>query len=119
MVPPSEAQTHPTWTDLLRCYTHAHSGPGPCQEISELRLNFLKDQQPWSDLRSSTFASMSTAGSLLSYFQGKSSGAMRPSHTPILYMAFVQYHVSEDIFSCVGFLVREDFMLTAAHCLGR
>ena len=42
MVPPSEAQTHPTWTDLLRCYAHAQPGPGPCKEISEFRSNSNK-----------------------------------------------------------------------------
>ena len=75
MVPSSEAQTHPHGTDLLRCHTHAHSGPGSCKEISELRSNFLKDHHPWSHLPSPAFASVSTAGSLLSFFQGKSSGA--------------------------------------------
>ncbi|KAB0338341.1 hypothetical protein FD754_024651 [Muntiacus muntjak] len=50
---------------------------------------------------------------------GKSSGGMRRNHTSNPYMAFVEYQVSEDIFSCVGFLVREDFVLTAAHCFGR
>ncbi|KAB0339385.1 hypothetical protein FD754_023946 [Muntiacus muntjak] len=65
------------------------------------------------------FPTGEAAGSLLSFFQGKSSGGMRPSHTPIPYMAFVEYQVSEDLFSCVGFLVHEDFVLTAAHCLGK
>ena len=37
MVPPSEAQSHPTWTDLLRHYTHAQPGPCPSKKISELR----------------------------------------------------------------------------------
>ncbi|KAB0353563.1 hypothetical protein FD755_023739 [Muntiacus reevesi] len=61
------------------------------------------------------FPTGEAVGSLLSFFQGKSSRGMRPSHTPIPYMAFVEYQVSEDIFSCVGFLVHEDFVLTAAH----
>ena len=82
-VPPSEAQTHPTWTDLLRCYTHACPGPGPCKEISEFRSNSLKAQQIWAHLPSLAFGSMSTAGRLESFFQGKSSGATRPSHTPV------------------------------------
>ncbi|KAI4572983.1 hypothetical protein MJG53_012821 [Ovis ammon polii x Ovis aries] len=50
--------------------------------------------------------------------KGKIIGAMRPSHTSIPYMAFVEYQVSEDIFSCGGFLVCEDILLTAAHYLG-
>ncbi|KAB0353598.1 hypothetical protein FD755_023702 [Muntiacus reevesi] len=37
---------------------------------------------------------------------GKSSAGMRRNHTSNPYMAFVEYQVSEDIFSCVGFLVR-------------
>ena len=85
MVPPSEAQTHPTWTDLLRCYTHAQPGPGPCKEISEFRSNSnkVKDQQLWAHLPLSSLGSMSTVGRLESFFQGKSSGAKRPSLTPV------------------------------------
>ncbi|MXQ85665.1 hypothetical protein E5288_WYG001334 [Bos mutus] len=64
------------------------------------------------------FASISTAGSLESLFQGKSLGGMMPSHTPIPYMAFFEYQFSEEIFSSGGFLVHKEFVLTAAHCLG-
>ena len=37
MIPPSEAQTHPTWTDLIIQYTNAQPGPCPSKKISELR----------------------------------------------------------------------------------
>ena len=116
---PQRPRPTPHGTDLLTCYTHAHSGPGSCKEISELRSNFLKDHQPWCHLPSPAFASISTAGSLESLFQGKSLGGMMPSHTPIPYMAFFEYQFSEEIFSSGGFLVHKEFVLTAAHCLGR
>uniref|UniRef100_A0A8B9WK78 Peptidase S1 domain-containing protein n=1 Tax=Bos mutus grunniens TaxID=30521 RepID=A0A8B9WK78_BOSMU len=51
--------------------------------------------------------------------EGKSLGGMMPSHTPIPYMAFFEYQFSEEIFSSGGFLVHKEFVLTAAHCLGR
>ena len=79
---PQRPRPTPHGTDLLRCYTHAHSGPGSCKEISELRSNFLKDHQHWSHLPSPAFASVSTAGSLLSFFQGKSSGAWGQATLP-------------------------------------
>ena len=44
---------------------------------------FLNSGKPWSHLPCSNFGSMSTAGRLESFFQGKSSGATRPSHTPV------------------------------------
>ena len=42
---------------------------------------FLNSGKPWSHLPYSNFGSMSTVGRLESFFQGKSSGAMRPSLT--------------------------------------
>ena len=99
---PQRPRPTPHGTDLLRCYTHAHSGPGSCKEISELRSNFLKDHQHWSHLPSPAFASVSTAGSLLSFFQGKSSGAWGQATLP-----FPIWHLLniwfQRTFSAVGF----------------
>ncbi|KAI4572986.1 hypothetical protein MJG53_012824 [Ovis ammon polii x Ovis aries] len=40
----------------------------------------------------------------------------KPHSSP--YMAYLQIQTEDKIFICEGFLVREDFVLTAAHCQG-
>ena len=111
-VPPSEAQSHPTWTDLPRHYTHAQPGPGPSKKISELRETLIPSPlfKLWLHEHSGQ------AGIFLS---GKIIGGHEAKPHSCPYMAFLQFKISGKSYICGGFLVREDFVLTAAHCLGR
>ena len=111
-VPPSEAQSHPTWTDLPRCYTLARPGPGPSKKISELRETLVPSPlfKLWLHEHSGQ-AGIFLSGKIIGGHEAK------PHSRP--YMAFLQFKISGKSYICGGFLVREDFVLTAAHCLGR
>ena len=111
-VPPSEAQSHPTRTDLPRRYTHAQPGPGPSKKISELRETLIPSPlfKLWLHEHSGQ------AGIFLS---GKIIGGQEAKPHSHPYMVFRQFKTSGKRYSYGGFLMHEDFVLTAAHCLGR